>query len=296
MDCPKAYWIVALTELQIATLVEKYLRERDRFDKMASVVARHLSAQLRAAAIPHLPTLRAKDPESLRSKLAADSRTHEFSSFEREFTPGILDLAGVRIMLYRNSDQAPTCKVIEDLLIVPSEARFRRDFTNPDGYQARHRVVTLRDDMLVSDPSLLNLVGVCCEVQVVTLGDHIWNEIEHDILYKTSAGTASKEQAGLLRVLRDQLNSVRTSVDQLMDATERQRDANLTAIDSPEDLSEALKSRTGHRRYGDFGRLLELLVGALTNLTRATLDRLPLEAKDLDEAALRLRAAGVQAP
>lgn len=282
-----------LTELQIATLVERYLRERDRFDKMASTVARHLSAQLRASAIPHLPTFRAKDADSLSSKLTRDREKHEFSSFDREFAPSLLDLAGVRILLYRPRDQDPTCDVIERLFIVPTEERFRKDFLEPGGYQARHRVVLLRDEVLASDPSFLNLVGVYCEVQVVTIGDHIWNELQHDILYKTPTGMASSEQVAFLATLRDQLNSVRSSVHRLMEATERQRESKLTTIESPEDLSEALRSRTGRRLRGDFSGLLRLLKAALTTLTRADLDRLPLDVEDLEGASNRLHSATI---
>src|SRR5216683_3012326 len=258
---------VPLTELQIATLVEKYLRERDRFDKMSSLVARQLSAQLQASAIPHVPTFRAKDPESLRGKLNKDSQRHDFVAFEREFGPNVLDLAGVRTLLYRQSDLEPSCRVIEELFRVPTEERFRRDFIDARGYQASHRVVTLRDEMLSSDNSLVNLNGVFCEIQVVTLGDHIWNELEHDIRYKPPSGEPNAEQTGLLAVLRDQLNGVRTTVEHLMDATERQRLASLSVIDSPDDLSDVLKSRAGRRLHGDFGRLLDLLTGTLPSVT-----------------------------
>src|SRR5207245_8542140 len=82
---------------------------------MSAVVSRHLSAQLRASAIPHLPTFRAKAPDSLRDKLVRDVQEHEFSSLEREFGPSIKDLAGVRILLYRPRDQDQTCRVIEEL-------------------------------------------------------------------------------------------------------------------------------------------------------------------------------------
>lgn len=284
-----------LSELQIATLVERYIRERDRFDKMSSVVSRHLSIQMRASAIPYLPTFRAKDPQSLRAKLTADSQRHEFKDFEREFAPSVLDLAGVRILLYRQTDLDPTCQVVEELFHVPTEPRFRRDHTSPDGYQARHRVVALRDEMLASDTTFTNLIGVYCEVQIVTLGDHIWNELEHDIRYKTAAGAPTETQAELLTVLREQLNGVRTNVDRLMEATERQRAANLSAIESPEDLSEILKSRTGRRLHGDFGRLLDLLIGSLTSVTRAAIDGLPLDSNDLDRASVRLADADIQA-
>jgi ppGpp synthetase/RelA/SpoT-type nucleotidyltranferase len=286
---------VALTDLQIATLVERYHRERDRFDKMATVVGRRLSAQLRAAAIPHVPTFRPKEEESLRGKLARDRDTHEYALFEREFAPSLLDLAGARIMLYRPADEDPTCEVIERLFIVPDGQRFRRDFRGENGYRARHRVVRLPDELLASDASFRNLTGVLCEVQVVTFADHIINELQHDILYKRPMGQPSPEQQSLLDVLRDQLSGVRTSVERLTEATERHRASNLATIESPDDLSDALRSRTGRRLRGDFEQLLKLLAGTFADLTRAELDKLPLDATILDGTADdRLSIAGIE--
>lgn len=285
-----------LTELQIAKLVERYIRERDRYEKMASVVSRHLSAQLRASAISHLPTFRSKDPESLSNKLTADRERYEFAQFDSEFAPSVLDVAGVRILLYRRVDVEPTCRVIEELFVVPGEQRFHRDYSDPNGYQGRHRVVTLLDEMLDSDTTFANLAGVYCEVQVVTFDDHIWNELEHDIRYKTPNGKPNEVQAELLGVLRDQLNPVRSTVDRLMEATARQRAASLSAINSPEDLSEVLKARTGRRLQGDFGRLLELLSGTFKRVTPQLIETLPLDQTDLNEAVRRLSAAEIDSP
>ena len=142
-----------LTELQISTLVERYARERDRFEKMASTASRHLSAALRDAAVPHVPTFRAKSPESFRGKLERNVEKYELKSFEREFGPTVLDLAGVRALLYRPADADVVCKTIEDLFVVPDGDRFRRHHDNQEGYQAHHRVVQLSVDMLAADPN-----------------------------------------------------------------------------------------------------------------------------------------------
>lgn len=284
---------MALTELQIATLVERYTRERDRFEKMAATVTRHLSTRLRRApAVPHVPTFRSKDSESLHGKLTRDQTKHEFITFEREFGPALLDLAGVRMLLYRPRDVEPTCAIIEELFVVPDDERFRKNYASPDGYQARHRVVTLRDEQIESDPALANLRGVPCEIQVVTIGDHIWNELEHDITYKTPHGRPTSEQNAYLKMLRTQLDGVRESVNDLMEATDKQRAENLALIESPEDLHHALKVRCGRGLVGDFDRLLQLLSGVLREVTPAALHKLPLADEDLNGAQELLEKAG----
>src|SRR4051812_583374 len=88
-SCASLTVIVALTSLQVATLVERYKRERDRFEKLAAIVSRRLSSRLRAAAIPHVPTFRSKDPDSLGKKLAREADRHDFAKFERDFSPSV---------------------------------------------------------------------------------------------------------------------------------------------------------------------------------------------------------------
>jgi len=272
-----------LSDLQIAVLVARYIRERDRFEKMAATVSRHLSGQLRELRIPHVPTFRSKEPDSLRGKLARDRDEHEFVGFEQEFAPSVLDLAGVRILLYRPRDIDPTCKLIADLFDVGTDARCRRDHAKPGGYTANHRVVTLRDTMREADP-FANLNGVVCELQVVTIGQHVWNELEHDIKYKTPSGVPTEEQKSLLTSLHSQLATVGGTVELLMDATERQKAETLAPIESADDLRVALKRRSGRPLQGNFSRLLDLLAGALQDVTVAALGRLPLDQADLDAA------------
>ena len=283
-----------LTEFDIVDLVERYKRERDRFEKMATVVTNRLSAELRANAIRHLPTFRAKGPASLRGKLRILGPSKTMSDFEPEFAPSLSDLAGVRIMLYDRDDEVATCQIIERLFQLPQDERCRKDFLIADGYRALHRVVTLPSSMIRTDPSFLeNLAGVWCEVQVVTLADHVWNELEHDIVYKTPDGSASREQTALLGSLRSEIEAVCSTVRRIVDATARRKAENRAAIDSPVDLSAVLSERAGRRLSGSHSDLLRLLTGTLTEVTPAQLEALPLTGPDLEAAHQRLTTAGV---
>lgn len=284
--------MMALSELQISKLVERYSRERDRYVKMAETVSRRLSAALHDAAVAHLPTFRAKSPDSLRGKLRRDRYDYSEKSFEPELGPALLDLAGVRILLYRPDDAGIVCETAEELFEVPDGPRFRKEHSNELGYRARHRVVQLDSDVIGGDSSLGNLTGVHCEIQVVTLGDHIWNELEHDIKYKTPDGEPSELQKGLLRALRCELNSVGDAVDQLMRATDARREENLTLIESPEDLLIALRACTGRTFRGDLARVLELLTQALPPLNSAVLQT-RLKGADLDESFAELERHGL---
>jgi ppGpp synthetase/RelA/SpoT-type nucleotidyltranferase len=294
-----------LSDLQIAFLTAKFDRERDRFEKMAALVTRHLEASLQDADIPYLITHRIKSGNSLRRKLIRDRAELDFGELESEFAPSVRDLAGVRVLVYRPDDVPDVCF----LVAAGFDVRFRKNHGEPDGnngetqdgplagappadgYRARHRVVALRDETLSADPALANLRAALCEVQIVTLLDHVWNEPEHDIRYKTPHGQPTPEQSELLAALREQLNVVTPTVRRLMAATERQVAESLTVIDSPEELRRLLEARHGRAMTGDFGRLLALLVGVLRDVTRVEIDSLPLTPSHFDANREKCAAA-----
>jgi len=157
-------------------------------------------------------------------------------------------------------------------------------------------VASLRPEEIDADPAAANLRFTPCEIQVVTIADHVWNELEHDIVYKTPHGHPTDVQKVLLKALRAQLNLVGETVVQLMDATDQQRVEASAPIESPDDLRRALDARTNRQLVGDFDGLLDLLSGVLREVTRTALHRLPLSRSDLDAAVPILEQAGQNAP
>jgi len=277
---------------RIVSLVERYKRERDRFEKLATIVSRRLSARLSADAIPHVPTFRTKEPSSLWSKLGRESEKLDFDDFRRELSQVVKDLAGVRVLLYRPQDIEPACAIIEKLFSVPQPEKYRRDYLEPGGYRARHRVVYLKVEDTDADLGVENLRFTLCEIQIATLGDPIWNELNHDIVYKTPHGEPNDHQTGLLSSLRAQLNDVGGTVVELMEATDRQRAAASAAIESPDELRRALESRARRRLVGNFEELLDLLRRVLREVTAIELYRLPLSAADFEAADRLLNRVG----
>lgn len=283
-----------LSDLEILRLVDKYQRERDRFEKMAAFVSGRLSAELRDTPVRHLPTYRAKEATSLRRKLEGMRATKSVADFDPEFAPAMVDLAGVRIMLYDRDDEARTCDIIERIFTLAPDPRCKKDFLTADGYRALHRVVTLPNAVVRQQSDVLgNLAEVWCEVQVVTLADHIWNELEHDIVYKTPDGSASREQTALLGSLRSEVDAVCSTVRRVVDATTRRKAENRAPIETAEDLSAVLSACAGRRLSGNHSDLLRLLTGTLAEVTPAQLEELPLRSPNLDAAQARLASGGL---
>lgn len=190
----------------IAPAVDRYRRERDRYFKLGDRVAeicRNDICDLNA--IRAQVTFRVKSLKSFEGKLRRFSTRNDrnYKSVEEIFAE-ISDLAGVRIAAYQHED----CdKIVRHL---------RQAFRGPDGdipidlkdrhiedrrnfYRAIHAQVCLPEDELVGTYD--NISDISCEIQVCTMIAHVWNEIEHDIGYKSELGEPSENEVKLIEML-----------------------------------------------------------------------------------------------
>lgn len=123
------------------------------------------------------------------------ARPKKIESFEQKLQKGVSydpkrmqDLVGVRIIGYVNSDMQKISKTIEDHFVVdPKKNTDRSDTLGIDkvGYRSRHFVVTLSKSR-TSLPENKKYEGIPFEIQVRTILQHAWAEIEHDRNYKYS--------------------------------------------------------------------------------------------------------------
>lgn len=200
-----------LTDDQIKECGERYLREHDRFQKMAEVVYQkcydivHKKLTVRATV-----QRRAKSPKSFVDKLKKEEHRSRYASVEEVFR-GISDLAGVRIATYLESDRQ---QVVDEL---------RNSFVGIDGrepviedkdrsepgrhYRATHCQIFLPEEDIVGVNE--NLKGTTCEIQVCSLLAHVFNEIEHDLQYKPLSGDLSESE----REFIDQLGLITKAGD-----------------------------------------------------------------------------------
>ncbi|MEU5526163.1 hypothetical protein ABZ744_04420 [Micromonospora chersina] len=137
------------------------------------------------------------------------------------------DLLGIRIITYFADDVDRVAEVIcQEFEVDEAESTDKRTLLDPDrfGYSSLHYVLTLK-------PARLQLVeykrysGVCFELQIRSILQHAWAEIEHDLGYKTKSSIPRDVRrrfsrlAGLLEIaddefaaLRDLLNSYEIDV------------------------------------------------------------------------------------
>lgn len=154
----------------------------DRNREAAIALERYIGGLLAEADVhAMMVTARAKTVESVRGKLL---RKH----YSRPKTQ-LMDRLGVRVILYHGNEVDPVAKLLRNRLQIHEKhssdkrgALGLREF----GYRSYHLVAALKGGGgRPSDAWLLE--GQVFEVQIRSLLEHVWAEIEHDVVYKSGA-------------------------------------------------------------------------------------------------------------
>lgn len=170
--------------------IDEYERKQHLYQAFAQTVAVVLTAAIEHSGGYRLQVVRAraKNPDSLRKKLV-DQNLADSGQVDHE----IKDLAGCRAIFYTNGDVE---KLIGSGLVDENFEVLARRVHNPgihpktanQMYTANHYLVTLRPDRLAL-PEYARFAGMRCEIQLQTILNHAWAELEHDIIYKAPAPT-----------------------------------------------------------------------------------------------------------
>lgn len=100
----------------------------------------------------------------------------------------ITDMAGIRIISYVNSDVDKICKIIEEEFDIDKENSINKgDLLGIDkvGYKSIHYVVKMKEER-TRLREYSKFKNIRFEIQIRTLLQHAWSEIEHDRNYKFS--------------------------------------------------------------------------------------------------------------
>lgn len=161
----------------------------------------------------HSVTHRSKDQESLEKKLAQEDKHYEHLS-------EVTDLAGVRIITYFADDVDVVATVIEEEFDVDWENSIdKRAMLDPDrfGYLSLHYVCQHKANR-AQLPENAKYGGLKLEIQIRSVLQHAWAEIEHDLGYKNPEAIPALVKrrtfslAGLLEVGDNEFISIRDDV------------------------------------------------------------------------------------
>ncbi|MNV51075.1 GTP pyrophosphokinase YjbM [compost metagenome] len=133
----------------------------------------------------------------------------------------ITDLAGVRVTTYFADHVDLVAETLRSEFIIDESSSIdKRLYADPDrfGYQSLHYVVRLsksRADL----PENFKYADLKCEVQVRSILQHAWAEIEHDLGYKSTVGVPPDLRrrfariAGLFELADDEFKSIREALN-----------------------------------------------------------------------------------
>lgn len=188
--------------------VEDYLRVRPLYQALSAAVRDILIQALKARDIEvNSVDARAKDPESFGTKAETPSEDDPGEPKYPSPLDDITDLAGIRIITFFPRTVEPIDDCIRSELEILEHMDLSRILLEEErfGYRSEHYLVKLTDSRTTL-PEYQPYRGLVAEIQVRTILQHAWAEIEHDIQYKSSITTPESVRrrfmalAGLLEI------------------------------------------------------------------------------------------------
>jgi ppGpp synthetase/RelA/SpoT-type nucleotidyltranferase len=271
-----------LTRQDAENVAARFAEIRTLYEQVAGEVHRRVVNLLHGRALKSVVTSRAKSVESLKRSLWRDRERWSAEDFEHSFAPPLVDLAGVRVLLYQDSDVEPA----RDALLAEFPALRNKDKRSQHAYSAYHLVV--HDWCPEADEINREVRGTPCEIQICTIVEHVWNELEHDIKYKQPGGRPDDGQEELLASLRGELALCARTVQRLMSRTAERSRSNEEQLVGAQDLRRYLEVRRNQRVDGPFDELWAFIARLVARVTPRVMDDLFLQGRP-EPAATALR-------
>lgn len=192
-------------------VLTQYDQQRKKYERFAREVEHQLRCILEEEGIVcNAITSRVKERDSLTQKI--DVKSDKYKSLSE-----VTDIAGIRIITYYDSDVERAAKIVEREFCVDKENSInKREALGPEkfGYCSVHYVVSMNEDRLKL-PENRGYAGIKCEIQIRTVLQHAWAEIEHDLGYKSEIDIPKdirrsfSRLAGLLEVADKEFQEIR---------------------------------------------------------------------------------------
>lgn len=235
--------------------ISDYLKVQPFYKELARVMARIIQECLRQRDIRvHSVEHRAKDPDSFGRKAVIPSELDSNAPKYPEPLKQITDLAGIRIITYLPITVEEINRLISDEFEVDERSDKGKVLIEEErfGYQSVHYLVRIRPDRarLAEYKDFANAVA---EVQVRTILQHAWAEIEHDIQYKSPTAIPREIRrrfmalVGMLEVADREFQAIQDEDRKLANrASEVVDSGNLSGLEiTPAALKQFLDKRLG---------------------------------------------------
>jgi ppGpp synthetase/RelA/SpoT-type nucleotidyltranferase len=248
----------------------KYEAEIGLYQDFARSVASILERCLEDKHIkPQSISYRAKKPDEFERKAARPIPGSLSAKYSDPLTQ-ITDKAGVRVITYFLSNVDEVASIISDEFEVIERTLKASDEPDRFGYTSLHFLVKYPDSRTqLTEYRLFN--DLIVEIQVRTILQHAWAEIEHDIRYKSPSllpeaiSRRFGSLAGLIEIADREFQAIEDENRAIReDARRNLRQGRLDVIEiTPDSLQAYLDMK-----YGSDGRMREWSYGWTTNLLR----------------------------
>ena len=272
-------------DTRMSDILITYDERKDKFESYALTLKSLLTTLIRNEKISiHSLESRVKTKKSLEGKI---NKKGKYKSID-----DITEIVGIRIITHYADDVDKIAAIVEKEFTIDQENSIdKRTSIAPDkfGYLSLHYIVTLNSTRTnLKEYEVYK--NIKAELQIRSILQHAWAEIEHDIGYKSATGLPNEIRryfsrlAGLLEMADDEFIKIRKKIserqkevakeleqgtsDSVLDIFTLDEFLNTSRIMS--ELSEEIKEKTGitvHGRYKDkdLGYLLNGL--NLANIT-----------------------------
>lgn len=202
-------------EQKIKDAGQWYDKNKALYERYSIEIEEIITKILKTKNIPYQSVShRVKEKESYLNKCRNEKYTNPIDQ--------ITDVSGIRIITYTNQDVSSICKILQDeFLIDECNSGNKAEMLETDkvGYLSVHYILQLGVKRLEL-PENKVYENLKCEVQVRTLLQHAWAEIEHDRNYKF-AGVLPKEikrrfylVAGVLELMDCEFDKLSKDIDE----------------------------------------------------------------------------------
>lgn len=250
-------------------IMNEYKRKKGLYEHLSASVLQITEGLMEKEGIKCASAVfRIKEAGSLSEKIHRKGEKYKMLS-------DITDIGGVRIITYYADDVDRVAELIEREFKVDKENSIDKRKTlepNVFGYLSLHYVICL-DDRRAALPEYENLGELKIEVQIRSILQHSWAEMEHDMGYKSNIEVPREivrdfsRLAGLLEIadkefqeIRQKISKYETEVSEKMQSDEQNEEIKLDAVslqillDTDKDfisLNQAIMDCTGMKMDND---------------------------------------------
>lgn len=241
-------------------ILDQYRQEKQNYLKLGEIVYDILENSIKETKIPiNLIQYRVKEEKSLKGKLQRKGDRYQ-SVFD------LTDILGARVICYFSDDIDRIGKIVEDAFDIDWEhSSDKRAALNIDsfGYLSLHYICSLKKDGKYEE----NLCDRRFEIQIRTILQHAWSDVNHDLWYKPEFGIPKAitrdfaRLAGLLEIADDEFIRIRDTVNEYTEGV-RLKVANDGADDVPLDSVSFTEYMKHNKKMQEFIKTLADIEGS----------------------------------